>query len=56
MTRNTCRGVILAVAVGSYDIAFSLATVALFGAALASYVIKERRYSMRYVVPITSPS
>jgi MFS family permease len=39
---------------GSYDISFSLATVALFGAALVSYWIDERRYSVRYVVPAVS--
>ncbi len=39
---------------GSYDISFTLATVALFGATLASYLIDERRYSMRYATPATS--
>jgi MFS family permease len=39
---------------GSYDISFTLATVALVGATLASYLIDERRYSIRYVTPVTS--
>ena len=39
---------------GSYDISFSLATIALFGATAASYVINERRYSMRYATPVAS--
>lgn len=39
---------------GSYDISFTLATVALFGAAAASYMINERRYSVRYAVPVAS--
>ncbi len=34
---------------GSYDISFTLAAVALLGAALVSYVIAERRYSVRHV-------
>jgi MFS family permease len=33
---------------GSYDISFTLAAVALFGAALVSFSIAERRYSVRY--------
>ncbi|MDH3604791.1 MAG: MFS transporter, partial [Candidatus Tectomicrobia bacterium] len=39
---------------GSYDISFTLATVALFGATLASYLIDERRYSVRYATPVAS--
>ncbi len=39
---------------GSYDVSFTLATVALFGATVASYLIDERRYSMRYAAPVTS--
>ncbi|MCZ6873382.1 MAG: MFS transporter [bacterium] len=39
---------------GSYDVSFTLATVALFGAALTSYLIDERRYSVRYVTPVMS--
>ncbi len=34
---------------GSYDISFTLAAFALLGAALVSYVIAERRYSVRHV-------
>ena len=41
---------------GSYDISFTLATVALFGAALVSYLINEQRYSIRYATPVISPS
>ncbi len=39
---------------GSYDFSFSLAAVALFGAALVSFFINERRYSVRYATPVTS--
>ncbi|WP_179137784.1 MFS transporter [Candidatus Entotheonella palauensis] len=39
---------------GSYDVSFTLAMVALFGATVASYLIDERRYSMRYATPVTS--
>lgn len=39
---------------GSYDISFSLATVALIGAALVSFGIAERRYSIRYMAPAPS--
>ena len=38
---------------GSYDISFTLAMVALFGAAIASYLIDERRYSIRYAAPVS---
>ncbi|MGH8056406.1 MAG: MFS transporter, partial [Candidatus Entotheonellia bacterium] len=34
---------------GSYDISFALAIVALLGAALMSFTIAERRYSVRYM-------
>jgi cyanate permease len=34
---------------GSYDIAFTLAAVALLGASLVSFSIAERRYSVRYL-------
>lgn len=37
---------------GSYDVSFTLATVALFGAAAVSYLIDERRYSIRYAAPV----
>ena len=40
-------------ATGSYDISFTLAMVALFGAAVASYLIDERRYSIRYAEPVS---
>ena len=39
---------------GSYDFSFSLAAVALFGAALVSFFINERRYSVRYATPVAS--
>jgi MFS family permease len=39
---------------GSYDISFTLAAVALFGAALVSFSIAERRYSVRYLTPTPS--
>ncbi|PON13125.1 hypothetical protein C2W62_36010 [Candidatus Entotheonella serta] len=39
---------------GSYDVSFTLATVALFGAAVASYLIDERRYSVRYATSVAS--
>jgi len=39
---------------GSYDIAFTLATIALIGASLLSFAIAERRYSMRYITPTPS--
>ena len=41
---------------GSYDVSFGLATIALFGAALVSYWIDERRYSVRYITPLASTS
>ena len=39
---------------GSYDTPFTLAMVALFGAAVVSYLIDERRYSLRYATAATS--
>jgi MFS family permease len=36
---------------GSYDISFTLAAVALVAAALVSFGIAERRYSVRYIAP-----
>jgi len=39
---------------GSYDISFTLATVALLGASLVSFRIAERRYSIRYITPAPS--
>jgi MFS family permease len=39
---------------GSYDLSFALAAVALVGAALISFSIAERRYSVRYMTPATS--
>jgi hypothetical protein len=39
---------------GSYDISFILAVVALLGAALISFGIAERRYSVRYITPAPS--
>jgi hypothetical protein len=39
---------------GSYDIAFTLATIALLVASLISFGIAERRYSVRYMTPAPS--
>jgi MFS family permease len=39
---------------GSYDLSFTLAAVALVGASLISFSIAERRYSVRYITPVTS--
>jgi MFS family permease len=39
---------------GSYDVSFALAAVALLGAALISFSIAERRYSVRYLTPAAS--
>lgn len=39
---------------GSYDISFTLATIALVGASLVSFGIAERRYSIRYAPPVTA--
>jgi predicted MFS family arabinose efflux permease len=39
---------------GSYDIAFTLATIALLAASLISFGIAERRYSVRYMTPAPS--
>jgi hypothetical protein len=39
---------------GSYDLSFALAAVALVGAALISFSIAERRYSVRYMTPATT--
>ncbi len=39
---------------GSYTISFTLAIVALLGAALVSSGIAERRYSVRYIAPAPS--
>jgi MFS family permease len=39
---------------GSYDLSFALAAVALVGAALISFTIAERRYSVRYLTPEAS--
>jgi MFS family permease len=39
---------------GSYDLSFTLAAVALVGAALISLSIAERRYSVRYMTPAPS--
>ena len=39
---------------GSYDVSFTLAAVALVGAALISFSIAERRYSVRYLTPAPS--
>ena len=39
---------------GSYDTSFTLAAVALLAAALLSFSIAERRYSVRYIVPAPS--
>jgi predicted MFS family arabinose efflux permease len=41
---------------GGYDIAFTLATVALLAASLVSFGIAERRYSVRYMTPVPSAS
>ena len=41
---------------GGYDIAFTLATVALLAASLVSFGIAERRYSVRYMTPAPSAS
>jgi MFS family permease len=39
---------------GSYDISFTLATIALLAASLISFGIAERRYSVRYLTPAPS--
>jgi MFS family permease len=39
---------------GSYDISFTLATIALLAASLISFGIAERRYSVRYMTPAPS--
>jgi MFS family permease len=39
---------------GSYDISFTLATIALLGASLISFGIAERRYSVRYLTSAPS--
>ena len=39
---------------GSYDVSFAMAAVALVGAALISFSIAERRYSVRYLTPAVS--
>jgi MFS family permease len=41
---------------GSYDIAFTLAAIALVGASLISFTIAERRYSIRYIAATPSLS
>lgn len=41
---------------GSYDISFALAIVALLGAALMSFTIAERRYSVRYMAQAQTPT
>jgi MFS family permease len=41
---------------GGYDIAFTLATVAMLAASLVSFGIAERRYSVRYMTPAPSAS
>jgi MFS family permease len=43
-------------ATGSYDISFTLATLALIGASLVSFVIAERRYSVRYATLTAAPT
>jgi MFS family permease len=40
---------------GSYDMSFALAVIALLGASLLSFMIAERRYSVRYMTPAPSP-
>jgi hypothetical protein len=40
---------------GSYDISFIQAIVGLIGAALVSFAIAERRYSVRYVKVLHPP-
>jgi MFS family permease len=39
---------------GSYDLSFTLAAVALVGAAVISFSIAERRYSVRYMIQVPS--
>jgi MFS family permease len=39
---------------GSYDLSFTLAIIALLGASLVSFMISERRYSVRYITPAPS--
>jgi MFS family permease len=39
---------------GSYDISFTLATIALLAASFISFSIAERRYSVRYMTPAPS--
>jgi len=39
---------------GSYELSFTLAVIALLGAALLSFTIAERRYSVRYIAPAPS--
>jgi cyanate permease len=38
-------------ATGSYDVSFQLGALALLGASLVSWMIDERRYSVRYLSP-----
>jgi MFS family permease len=39
---------------GSYDVSFTLAIIALVGATLVSFIISERRYSVRYSTSVPS--
>lgn len=39
---------------GSYDISFTMAAIALVGASLVSFSIAERRYSIRYAIPVAA--
>jgi hypothetical protein len=39
---------------GSYDVSFTLAIVGLVGATLVSFIISERRYSVRYSTSVPS--
>ncbi len=41
---------------GSYDISFTLALLGLIGASIVSFIIAERRYSVRYATPVPSPT
>jgi hypothetical protein len=39
---------------GSYDVSFQLGALALIAASVVSWMIAERRYSVRYLAPSSS--